>query len=99
MRRRASNDISAYVSEYREQWMAKMSVIKKLLFVDTNIWLDFYRPVKSDAIQKWLEHLESVTPQIISTHLLEMEYKKNRQGVIVESYSALNPPRKNCHTR
>jgi PIN domain len=66
--------------------------IKKLLFVDTNIWLDFYRPAKSDAILKLLQHLESVRDHIIATHQLEMEFKKNRQGVILEGIKSLVPP-------
>jgi hypothetical protein len=32
--------------------------IQKLLFVDTNIWLDFYRH-RNEAGLKLLEHLES----------------------------------------
>ena len=69
-----------------------MAGIKKLLFVDTNIWLDFYRPAKSDAILKLLQHLESVRDHIIATHQLEMEFKKNRQGVILEGIKSLVPP-------
>jgi hypothetical protein len=65
-----------------------MAGLKKLLFVDTNIWLDFYRPAKTDAILKLLHHLEAVREHIVSTHQLEMEFKSNRQTVILEGLKA-----------
>lgn len=63
----------------------------RLLFVDTNIWLDFYRS-STDAGLSLLEHLEGVKDRIIMTYQIEMEFKKNRQSVISESYHALKPP-------
>jgi PIN domain len=65
--------------------------IQKLLFVDTNIWLDFYR-ARTDAGLKLLKHLEKVSGQIVVTYQLEMEFKKNRQGAIAESLNELKPP-------
>ena len=65
----------------------------KLLFVDTNIWLDFYR-ARTEAGLSLLQHLESVKGQIIITYQVEIEFKKNRQSAIQESLNALKPPNK-----
>ena len=68
-----------------------VSSIKKLLFVDTNIWLDFYR-ARTEAGLQLLKHLEAVADQIIVTYQLEMEFKKNRQTAILEGLQDLKPP-------
>lgn len=65
--------------------------IKKLLFVDTNIWLDFYR-ARTEAGLSLLKHLEAVADSIIVSYQLESEFKKNRQSVILESLQELKPP-------
>jgi hypothetical protein len=65
--------------------------IKQLLFVDTNIWLDFYR-ARTDAGLKLLEHVEAVSDKLISTYQVEMEFKKNRQDAILESLRGLKSP-------
>ncbi len=65
--------------------------IKKLLFVDTNIWLDFYR-ARTDAGLSLLEHLEKVSDRLIVSYQLEMEYKRNRQAAILEGMQELKPP-------
>lgn len=65
--------------------------IKKLLFVDTNIWLDFYRS-RTDAGLKLLQHLEAISENIISTYQVESEFKKNRQIVILEGLNSLKAP-------
>jgi hypothetical protein len=70
-----------------------MASTKKLLFIDTNIWLDFYRGRSSEAVLALLRHIESVRDQIIATHQLEMEYKNNRQGAIAQGYGELVPPK------
>ncbi len=54
------------------------------IFVDTNIFLDFYRG-NNDVSLKLLEKLSSVKDAIISTYQVEMEFKKNRQAVIQET--------------
>lgn len=64
------------------------SGIQKLLFIDTNIWLDFYR-ARSEAYLDLLPRLETLSNKIIVTHQLESEYKRNRQNVILESVSEL----------
>jgi hypothetical protein len=69
-----------------------MAVSKKLLFVDTNIWLDFYRPRQSDVALELLDRLESISGKIIVTHILEMEYKNNRQSAILEGMNQLKMP-------
>lgn len=51
-----------------------MAKIRKLLFVDTNILLDFYR-ARTEASLALLRHLEQVAPDIIVTFHLEMEFK------------------------
>lgn len=65
--------------------------IKKLLFVDTNIWLDFYR-ARTDAGLSLLQHLEKISDSVIVTYQLEMEYKRNRQAAILEGMQELKPP-------
>ncbi len=68
-----------------------MKHIQKLLFVDTNIWLDFYR-AQTEAGLTLLNHLETVSDKIIVTYQLEMEFKKNRQNAILEGMQGLKPP-------
>lgn len=67
--------------------------IQKLLFVDTNIWLDFYRH-RNEAGLKLLEHLEKVSDRIVVTYQLEMEVKKNRQKAIAEGLRELKSPQR-----
>ena len=54
------------------------------IFVDTNIFLDFYRGNK-EANLTLLRKLESVKESIICTYQVEMEFKKNRQAVILKT--------------
>lgn len=65
--------------------------IKKLLFVDTNIWLDFYR-TRTEAGLALLRHVEKVSSSLIVHYNLEMEYKRNRQTAIIEGMKELQPP-------
>lgn len=67
------------------------SRIQKLLFIDTNIWLDFYR-ARNEAGLALLSHAESVAPKIIVTYQLETEFKKNRQSAILEGMQELKAP-------
>lgn len=73
----------------------KKGTPRLLLFVDTNIWLDFYR-AGSDTSLMLLRHMESpaVRDRLIVTYQLEMEYKKNRQGVILAAMKVLTSPPK-----
>lgn len=62
--------------------------IQKLLFVDTNIWLDFYR-AQNEAYIGLLDKVEGIMAKVIVTHQLETEFKKNRQQVILKSVKLL----------
>ncbi|MDD5140654.1 MAG: PIN domain-containing protein [Verrucomicrobiales bacterium] len=64
---------------------------EKLIFIDTNIFLDFYRS-QTDAGLSLLRRAEGIPDKLITTFQVEMEFKKNRQEVIVESINALKPP-------
>jgi PIN domain len=68
-----------------------------LLFIDTNIFLDFYR-ARNDAGISLLAKIDSLHDQIITTCQVEMEFKKNRQRVISDSVSGLKPPEFNLTT-
>lgn len=59
------------------------------IFVDTNIFLDFYRG-NNEATLGLLEKLRSVKESIISTYQVEMEFKNNRQKVIKETLSSIS---------
>lgn len=63
-----------------------------LLFIDTNILLDFYRERKSDVSMKFLEQMEACKDRLILGSQVEMEYKKNRQIVILESLGKFGTP-------
>ena len=65
--------------------------IRKLLFVDANIWLDFYR-ARNEAGLTLLRHAEEISDKIIVTYQLESEFKRNRQAVILEAMKELKPP-------
>jgi hypothetical protein len=59
--------------------------LEAIIFIDTNIFLDFYRMRKSDVSMKYLREIENHKDLIITTSQVEMEFKKNRQEVILES--------------
>lgn len=65
--------------------------LPNLLFIDTNIWLDFYRAKNETGLQL-LERTEQVANRIIVTFQLESEFKKNRQAAIVDGMGALKEP-------
>ncbi|SMO74956.1 PIN domain-containing protein [Spongiibacter tropicus] len=64
-----------------------------VLFIDANIWLDFYR-IRKDAQKSLLDHLESQSELIVTTNQIEMEYKKHRQFEMVGSIREMKPPGK-----
>lgn len=68
-----------------------MSKLKKLIFIDTNIWLDFYRS-RNDAGLALLKRAEAIADKVIVTYQLESEFKKNRQAAILEGMQELKPP-------
>ena len=60
-----------------------------LIFIDTNIFLDFYRIRSSDISVSYLDLINSNHDKIITGTQIEMEYKKNRQNVILESINKI----------
>ncbi|HEV2617512.1 MAG TPA: PIN domain-containing protein [Candidatus Acidoferrales bacterium] len=62
-----------------------------LLFIDTNIWLDFYR-ARNETGLKLLNHVEALADRLIVTYQLELEFKKNRQAAILEGMKTLKEP-------
>jgi hypothetical protein len=54
-----------------------------LLFIDSNILLDFYRFRSGDVRVTFLDHIDKNRDSIITSSQVEMEYKKNRQRVII----------------
>ncbi|ELA7834310.1 MULTISPECIES: PIN domain-containing protein [Vibrio] len=70
----------------------KKKEMDALLFVDTNILLDFYRIRNTDISMKYLEQIEACKDRLIMGSQVEMEYKKNRQVVIVESLNQFSKP-------
>lgn len=54
--------------------------MSSLIFIDTNIYLDFYRG--GDATLSILNRFDANHDRIITTSEVEMEYKNNRQRVI-----------------
>lgn len=59
--------------------------MRALLFIDTNIFLDFYRYPKGSAVKSSLNHIDENHDKIITSTQIEMEYKKSRQKVIKKS--------------
>lgn len=66
--------------------------MSKLLFIDTNIFLDFYRFLNSDISMKYLEIIDKHHNKIITTSQIEMEFKKNRTEEIKKTYSSISTP-------
>lgn len=65
-----------------------MATDKALIFIDTNIFLDFYR-TRGSVVGGMLDHIDGNHERIITTLQVEMEYKNNRQGVILEAIDSL----------
>ena len=59
-----------------------------LLFIDTNILLDFYR-LRTESGLQLLSPLDDLHGQLIMTYQVEMEFKKNRHAAIRESLKNL----------
>lgn len=62
-----------------------------LIFLDTNILLDFYR-MKSGQSLSLLQKIDANHDKIITSTQVEMEFKKNRQKVIIESLNKMKTP-------
>lgn len=63
-----------------------------LIFVDTNILLDFYRVRGGGVGLELLDLIEAHKDVLITGSQVEMEYKKNRQRVILEALNAQKTP-------
>lgn len=62
----------------------KPKPIQAFAFIDTNIFLDFYR-CSNEANLTLLEKLGNVENRIISTYQVEMEFLKNRQNTLLKA--------------
>ena len=70
--------------------MAKeIETLDALIFIDTNILLDFYRIRKSNVSLKYLQQIKNHLDLLITSSQVEMEFKKNRQTVILESITEI----------
>jgi len=65
----------------------KQDKLDALLFIDTNIFLDFYRIRNKDVSMNYLDEIVKHKDILITSSQVEMEFKKNRQIVILESLS------------
>lgn len=65
--------------------------MRRLIFVDTNILLDFYR-VESNATLQLLDELEAKQAELIFTYKVQVEFKKNRQTVISSALKSMKIP-------
>lgn len=63
-----------------------------LIFVDTNILLDFYRVRSGGVGLELLDLIDQHKDILITGSQVEMEYKKNRQRVILEALNAQKTP-------
>jgi hypothetical protein len=70
--------------------MKVLTKLDALIFIDTNILLDFYRIRKSDISLKYLHEIEAHKEKLILTNQVEMEFRKNRQKVILEALGEVN---------
>ena len=68
--------------------------MEALVFIDTNILLDFYRGVGREGGLAILDHLDGNHHRIITGSQVEMEFKKHRQRVIIDAYRSLVVPDK-----
>ena len=61
---------------------------KWIIFVDTNIFLDFYR-LGGESAERQLKALERHVDRIITGDQVRMEFLKNRQGEILKTIKNL----------
>jgi predicted nucleic acid-binding protein len=61
-----------------------MEKMDALIFIDTNIFLDFYRIQRIDVSLDFLKIIDEHRDRMITGSQVEMEYKKNRQKVILK---------------
>lgn len=67
-------------------------MVRSLVFIDTNVLLDLYRSRGSKDGPSVLRHIDEHHDRIITGEQVEMEFKKNRQRVIMEALSQHGVP-------
>jgi hypothetical protein len=65
--------------------------MSKLLFIDTNIYLDFYR-IRSEIKTPFLAHLEAIKEWLITTDQVEMEFYDQYYLIKAQEKGDLNDP-------
>jgi len=73
----------------------KARPIQAYAFVDTNIFLDFYR-TGNEASLSLLEKLKVVKDRILSTYQVEMEFLKNRQLTLLTAIQGFSAQVSSC---
>ncbi len=73
----------------------RKSGLDPLLFIDTNIYLDFYRARDKSFEVSMINHIDENRGIIISTEQVFMEFKKNRQKTILEVINGIKEPNVN----
>ena len=63
-----------------------------MIAIDTNILLDFYRLRGREKGLSILDHIDDNLDRFITGSQVEMEFKKNRQRVILESHQMIKAP-------
>jgi len=63
-----------------------------LVFIDTNILLDFYRQRGREKGLSILDHIDDNLEHFITGSQVEMEFKKNRQRVILDAHQLIKAP-------
>jgi hypothetical protein len=64
-----------------------MGLVNPLIFVDANIFLDFYRAPAGNIGLTLLQRINDHHDAIVTGDQVEMEFKKNRQAVILDAYN------------
>lgn len=72
--------------------MRKRKAKSALIFIDTNIYLDFYRTREKTFETSMIQHIDDNRDKIITTDQIFMEYKKNRQTVIIDTLKYIRKP-------
>ena len=62
-----------------------------LIFVDTNVYLDFYRQ-SGEKAKRQMDALERHKDRLIISEQIRMEFLKNRQKVILTAFDNIKPP-------
>lgn len=60
-----------------------------LIFIDTNIFLDFYRMEGGEAAARQLKFIDNNRSRIITGNQVQMEFMKHRQQVIIDTITKI----------